>query len=119
MYPRLQLKLLELELRGRDMTKARLDGLYFLAIGILLFLVCGIAFERMSPASMQDFRVLYNPARCLLHDCDPYSQVDVFRVSRQFGRIYDTDSKTVREIVTRYIYPPTAFVMTIPFALLP
>ena len=99
------------------MTRARLDGLYLLLIGTLLFLILGIAFEKSSPHAMQDFRVLYNPARCLIQSCDPYKQSDVLRLYAEEGSGLPS-SQMIQEIVTRYIYPPTTFLLTVPLAIL-
>ncbi|MFZ1014408.1 MAG: glycosyltransferase family 87 protein, partial [Terracidiphilus sp.] len=101
------------------MTKPRLDGIYLLLIGTLLFLILGIALEQNSPHAMQDFRVLYNPARCLLQHCDPYNEREVLRLYREEGGDQQSETPVVRVIVTRYIYPPTAFLCTVPFASLP
>jgi hypothetical protein len=101
------------------MTRTRRDGLYLLLIGTALFLILSVAFEKSSPAAMQDFRVLYNPARCLLQGCDPYNEREVLRTARAQGRDRPSDTAVVRQIVTRYIYPPTTFVFTVPFAMLP
>lgn len=97
------------------MTKPRLDGIYLLLIGTLLFLILGIALEQNSPHAMQDFRVLYNPARCLLQHCDPYNEREVLRLYREEGGDQQSETPVVRVIVTRYIYPPTAFLCTVPF----
>jgi glycosyl transferase family 87 len=101
------------------MTRTRRDGFYLLLIATVLFLVLSIAFEMASPTSMQDFRVLYNPARCLAQSCDPYKEAEVLRIARAEGRDRPSDTTTIRQIVTRYIYPPASFSLTLPFAMLP
>ena len=101
------------------MTRTRRDGLYLLLIGTVLFLILGVAFEKSSSSAMQDFRVLYNPARCLLQGCDPYKESQVLRIAQAEGRDRLSDTAVVRQIVTRYIYPPTSFSFTAPFAMLP
>ena len=101
------------------MTRTRRDGLYLLLIGTVLFLVLSLALEKTSSTAMQDFRVLYNPARCLVKGCDPYNESDVLRIARAEGRDRPSDTTAIRQIVTRYIYPPTSFSFTVPFALLP
>lgn len=70
-------------------------------------------------AAQQDFRVVYNPARCLLRHYDPYQPDQVQRLLREEGRERPSESESEREIITRYLYPPTAFVLTAPFATLP
>jgi hypothetical protein len=101
------------------MTRTRRDGLYLLLIGTVLFLILSVAFEKSSSSAMQDFRVLYNPARCILKGCDPYKESEVLRIARAEGRDRPSDTAVVRQIVTRYIYPPTSFSFTAPFAMLP
>jgi len=98
---------------------ARRDGLLLLLLGGIVFVIFGAALERVAPAPMVDFRVLYFPARCLMQHCDPYNQDDVLRVYRAEGVYDSSDSAKDRQIVTQYIYPPTAFSITVPFALLP
>jgi hypothetical protein len=68
---------------------------------------------------MVDFRVLYQPARCLIAQGDPYNEDDVFRISQAEGLNRSSDTSKVRQVVTQYLYPPTAFSFTVPFALLP
>lgn len=97
----------------------RRDGLLMLLLGSIVFVVLGAALERVAPAPMVDFRVLYVPARCLVQQCDPYNQDDVLRVYRADGSYDSSDSAKNRQIVTQYIYPPSAFSISVPFALLP
>jgi len=101
------------------MTRARLDGLYFLLLGSLVFLLLGAALENAFPAGMLDFKVLYYPARCLLQHGDPYKENEVLRIYQTQGRDSSRDTEVSREIVTRYVYLPTAFSVTVPFAMLP
>ena len=101
------------------MTNARLDGLYLLLLGSLVFVLLGAALEYSSPVAMVDFRVVYYPARCLIQHCDPYNESEVLRISQAEGGNRPSDTAKVRQIVTRYIYLPTAFCFTLPFAMLP
>jgi hypothetical protein len=101
------------------MTSARLDGLYLLLLGGIVFIFLGILAENVNPASMVDFRALYYPARCLIQHCDPYNEGEVLRITHAEGGEHPGDSAKIRQIVTRYIYLPTAFSFTVPFAVLP
>ena len=67
---------------------------------------------------MVDFRVLYYPARCLLHHGDPYNANQLLRMTiADSGN--EPDSETKAREVMRYIYFPNTFTLTLPFALLP
>jgi hypothetical protein len=101
------------------MNNARRDGLYLLLLGSLVFLLLGAVLARTAPAAMVDFRVLYQPARCLIAHGDPYNENDVLRISLAEGLNRPSDNDKVRRDVTQNIYPPTAFPFTVPFALLP
>lgn len=101
------------------MTRARLDGMYFLLLGSVVFILLGLAFENVAKVPMQDFGVVYDPARCLIRQCDPYNESEVLRAyeaEKDYGPLV-TANKHHAE--TRYIYFPTAFLVTVPFAMLP
>ena len=101
------------------MTGARLDSLYLVLLGSVAFLFLGMLAENVNAASMVDFRVLYYPARCLIQHCDPYNEGDLLNITHKEGGERPEDTAKVRQIVTRYIYLPTAFSFTVPFAMLP
>lgn len=101
------------------MTRTRLDGLYLLVLGCLVFLLLGGALENAGPASLADFRALYYPARCLIEQVDPYNQSEVMRVYRAEGANRFLDSATNRQIATQNVYPPTVFPLSVPLAMLP
>lgn len=102
-----------------QMTKsARHDGLWFLVLGSAVFLLFGTAMANTSPVAMGDFRGLYYPARCLIQGCDPYMESEMLRVVRTEGGDRPWDAEHDSHF-TRYIYFPSAFCLTIPFALLP
>lgn len=101
------------------MTKARLDGIYLLVLGSLIFIALGAALSRTIPAPLLDFRALYYPARCLLHGNDPYKETDVMRIYSKEGAYRQLDTEKERQMVTRFVYMPTAFPVTVPFAMLP
>ena len=101
------------------MTKPGKIGLFVLIAGACIFLFAGEAFKRSTAVGSMDFKVLYSGARCLLNHCDPYN-VD------QFKRFYDasnlrkaSDPPIIRYVVTEYVYLPTTFPVTAPFAKLP
>ncbi len=101
------------------MAKARLDGLYFFLLGSLVFILFGVAMERVSNVAMQDFRVVYYPARCLIQHCDPYNENEVLRVYKADGVYRSSDTANMLQFVSRYIYLPSSFSFTVPFAMLP
>ncbi|MGB6690364.1 MAG: hypothetical protein WBE76_21220 [Terracidiphilus sp.] len=101
------------------MTKARLDGLYLVLLGSLVFILLGVAMANAPATPLADFRGLYYPAQCLIQHCDPYSQSDVIRVYRAEGGDRPSDTEKVRQIATQDVYLPTVFSATLPFAILP
>jgi hypothetical protein len=100
------------------MTKNRSDALSLLLLGAAIFLVFGVALKCVAPISSGDFKVVYYPARCLLQHGDPYLQKDVLRVYQAEGRERLGESASNRQVMTKYFYPPTSFLVTLPFALL-
>jgi hypothetical protein len=100
------------------MTRARLDSLYLLLLGSAVFLLLGAALEYVSPAEMVDFRTMYYSARSLLQHCDPYKESEVLRIAQAEGGTRPWDTGSPRHVM-QYIYLPTAFSLTIPFAMLP
>jgi hypothetical protein len=101
------------------MTKARLDGLYLLLLGGLVFILLGVVMENAASSPLADFRGLYYPTQCLLHHCDPYSKTDVMRIYHASGVDRQSDTDKVRQIATQSVYLPTVFSATLPFAILP
>src|SRR5215471_3451062 len=93
------------------------DGLILVLLGALVFLIIGIALRRVSPIEMGDFKVVYYSARCLLYNGDPYLESDVLRIYQAEGRESPSEPILDRKVKTRFFYPPTAFLFTIPFAL--
>jgi hypothetical protein len=100
------------------MTKTRLDGFYLLLLGSAVFLLMGSALENAAPVTTVDFRLMYYSARCLLEHRDPYKESDLRQIYRTEGGESPQDTPTIRQTQTQYIYFPTAFSLTIPFALL-
>jgi hypothetical protein len=100
------------------MTRARLDGLYLLLLGSAVFLLLGVALESASRVATVDFRMTYYSARSLLEHCDPYQESEVLRIAQAEGGTRPWDTGSPRHVM-QYIYLPTAFSLTIPFAMLP
>jgi len=101
------------------MTKARRDGLYLVFLGSAVFVLIGSALENAVPVPTADFRVVYYSARCLLEHHDPYNESDLKYTYRVDGGETPNDTPTIRRTETQYIYFPSAFPLTIPFALFP
>jgi len=101
------------------MTRARLDGLYFLLIGSLTFLLLGGVLENASTSPLGDFKGLYYPARCLIQHHDPYMKSEVLRIFQAEGGSHPLDSAETRQVATQNPYPPTVFTLTLPLAMLP
>lgn len=100
------------------MTKQRTRGLIFLIFGAFAFLGIGIAWKHVSPIEMGDFKVVYYSARTLLQHGDPYKESDVLRVYGSEGRENLSEPSLDRQVKTRFFYPPTAFILTVPIALM-
>jgi len=105
--------------KKRKMSKDRLDGLYLLFLGGLVFILLGLSMENVARSPLADFRGLYFPTQCLLQHCDPYSQSDVQRIYQASGVDRPFDPKKVRQIATQSVYLPTVFSFSLPFAILP
>jgi hypothetical protein len=101
------------------MIKARKDGLLFLLLGCAIFLLMGTALEMAAPVSTVDFRIVYYSARCLLDHRDPYNENEVRRTYQIEGGVDRNATAIIEKTETQYIYFPTAFPITVPFALLP
>jgi hypothetical protein len=99
--------------------RARKDGLMFVLLGCAVFLLVGGALENALPVSTVDFRVVYYSARCLLAHQDPYSESQLQKTYRDEGGQTPRDTPSIRLMEKQYIYFPSAFPFTIPFALLP
>lgn len=102
------------------MTKARLDGLCLLFLGSsVVLLLLGFLLTTRSPIPMGDFKSSYYAARCLIQHVDPYREGEVFRLYQAEGADLPFKSAMDRLTATRYVYPPTMFAFTVPFAMLP
>jgi len=99
-------------------NKARRDGLLLLTLGGIVFLLLGAALENAAPTPSADFRALYYPARTLVQNSDPYLVNDILPIYQADSAHFPTDDWKAREIATRNVYPPTAFIFMLPFAML-
>ena len=96
--------------------RGRRDGLIVILLGMVVFLFIGIAWRHVSLIQMGDFKVVYYSARTLLQQGDPYSRTDVLRVHQAEGRERPNEPQIDRDVKTRFFYPPTAFLITLPCA---
>jgi hypothetical protein len=103
---------------GWKLIKSRLDGLYLLLLGAVLFLSIGFILERGSSMAMIDFKGAYCSARSLLEHADPYNEDQLRRIYLTEGGARLLDPPVVRRVVIKNLYLPTAFVLTLPFAAL-
>ncbi|MGA8088765.1 MAG: glycosyltransferase family 87 protein [Terracidiphilus sp.] len=102
------------------MKRSRLSGVSALLFGTALFIFLGSVFEIHAPGVAGDFKASYYSARCFVQrGCDPYAEGDVFRLYEEQEHAHLPVSDSSRSVVTRYVYLPTAFLFTAPFALLP
>jgi hypothetical protein len=97
----------------------RREGLYLFLLGSAFFVLFGVALESSAPSSLVDFRMMYYPARCLLEHGDPYDASAVSAVYNKTENAGSLEPERTRQIVTRFVYPPTAFSFTTLFAALP
>lgn len=104
--------------RASGNAKGRRDGFILILLGTIVFLTVGIAWRHVSWIQMGDFKVVYYSARCLLQHGDPYNRVDVLRVHEAEGRERANEPTIDRDVKTRFFYPPSAFIVTLPCAVL-
>ena len=100
------------------MTKMRQDGLYLMLLGSLALVLLGSVLSNASSVALVDFRVVYYPAQCLIQHCDPYNETAVLQVAGAEGGVR-TGDVTHSNHFARYLYLPSAFFLTVPFAMLP
>jgi hypothetical protein len=101
------------------MTRARLDGLYLLLLGCLLFVLIGSFMEGSGSSTMADFKGVYYGARCVLQHSDPYKGSEPLRVYQADGGGPILPSNALGQILTLDNYFPTTFLFIAPFAMLP
>jgi hypothetical protein len=100
-------------------AKAHKDGFYLVLIGCAIFILVGTALELAAPVTTVDFRVVYYSARCLLDHGDPYNPAQLDNTYRTQGGESPRDNPQIRRTERMYNYLPTAFPLTLTFALLP
>ena len=107
--------------REAELTRVgnRSVAVVILLVSIVIFVVMGRSLQRNSPQGLLDFKVLYYGASCLVHHCDPYEVGDLTHFFLKSGGNLPTDPPIVQHVVTSYVYLPTAFLITVPFSLLP
>ena len=99
-----------------DMTKRRRTALVWLLLCASISVFWGYSIERASPYGLFDFKVVYYSARCLLQHSDPYKAGEPMRVYMADG---GAPSDTLLGILSQYMYLPAAFIVSVPFAMLP
>ncbi len=93
--------------------RERIVGLGFIASGCAIALISIVHLLSTGPLKgIQDFRVVYFPARALLQGQSPYDPQAVLRVLKQSGQASPSATVVGEQYVTRYLYPPTAFAVT-------
>ena len=100
------------------MTKARLDGLYMLLLGSVVFILLGGVLEKVAPAPMSDFKAVYYGARCIIQHTDPYRNGEILRVYQADGGQFPSDpiiSRSVRRAILVCINLPTSLFLVAPF----
>jgi len=102
--------------RAPQITRGRRDGLILILLGAVVFLFVGIAWRHVSLIQMGDFKVVYYSARCLLEHGDPYNRVAVLHVHQAEGRERANEPAIDTDVKTRFFYPPSAFIITLPCA---
>lgn len=99
------------------MARARSDGLFFVVLGILAFILFGALFRFSAADSMVDFKMLYYGSRTLLEHSDPYNQQTFSKLVRtEFGESGFMERHASMAVS---INLPTTYFLSAPLALLP
>jgi len=104
------------------LTRERLDGLYLMLLGGVVFLLLGVVLENIVPGPMSDFKAIYYAARCVIHHSDPYQDGEILKEYRADGGQFPADpniARSVERAVLVCINLPTSLFLVAPFALLP
>jgi hypothetical protein len=103
------------------MTKARSDGFHLLLLGAALFLALGFGMEHLMRAgALEDFKAVFYHTRCLIAHRDPYKPGEVLQVYESANGKNSSDPALggQSQVLTLAVYPPTTFLITLPFAFL-
>lgn len=99
------------------MQRARSDGVFFLVLGMITFVLFGAYLKYRATDSMVDFKMLYYGSRSLLLHSDPYNQQTFSSLLRnEFG-----ESSFIQHhpSLAISINLPTTYALAAPLALLP
>jgi hypothetical protein len=100
---------------------ARRDGIIFLVLGCLVFLLLGVALESRVPGPMSDFKAVYYGAQAMLQHQDPYAPGVIERLYLRDGNTLPADlilARSVSRAIVVCINLPTGLILLVPFALL-
>ena len=103
------------------MKRERVDGLYLLILGSLVFLLLGGVLENVAPAPMSDFNAIYYGARCVTHGANPYRGGAILNEFQADGGRFPADptiSRSVQRAILVCINLPTSLFLMAPFAVL-
>jgi len=103
------------------MKKERVDGLYLLILGSVVFLLLGGVLENVAPAPMSDFNAIYYGARCVIHGTNPYQDGAILNEFHANGGRFPADptiSRSVQRAILVCINLPTSLFLMVPFAAL-
>lgn len=102
------------------MENARRDGLIVVFLGATVVLVIlGYLLSAKSEGAVHDFVSSYYAARCLIEHSDPYSETDLLRTYNATPGQRPLNDPEDRVTIARYVYPPSAFAVMVPFGILP
>ncbi len=101
------------------MTRMRLVALTWIVICCGISALWGFSMIRTSPTLMIDFKGVYYHTRCLLQHADAYKPGETLRIYLAEGGKLPQSQDGPRQVLTKYIYLPTSFIVVAPFAMLP
>jgi hypothetical protein len=96
---------------------ARKKGLRLVVLGSIIFALF-VFMPTSDNTTMNDFGAHYFPARTLVHHADPYNANQVL-LEYLAQRSADHDGPLMRDTAIHYPYPPTLFLFTSAFAIMP